>query len=89
MELPVTYDVDTTTRDGQRRLRRVAKACEGYGYRVQKSFFEIVRSPAHGCFLKPHSSTSSMPPRTASASTPHSQYVPNHPPPRRGSDPDP
>lgn len=42
MELLVTYDVDTTTHEGARRLRRVAKACEGYGYRVQKSVFEIV-----------------------------------------------
>lgn len=42
MELLITYDVDTTTRDGERRLRRVAAACEGVGYRVQKSVFEVV-----------------------------------------------
>ncbi|MGH3945580.1 MAG: CRISPR-associated endonuclease Cas2 [Pseudonocardiaceae bacterium] len=46
MELLVTYDVDTTTREGERRLRRVAKVCEGHGYRVQKSVFEIVCDPA-------------------------------------------
>jgi CRISPR-associated protein Cas2 len=42
MELLITYDVDTTTPEGQRRLRRVAKVCEGIGHRVQKSVFEIV-----------------------------------------------
>jgi len=36
----VTYDVSTVTPEGQRRLRRVAKACERYGQRVQKSVFE-------------------------------------------------
>jgi len=52
MELLVTYDVDTTTREGERRLRRVAKACEGYGYRVQKSVFEIVCNPAQRLLLE-------------------------------------
>ncbi|ABD12704.1 CRISPR-associated protein, Cas2 family [Frankia casuarinae] len=42
MDLLVTYDVDTTTPDGNRRLRKVAKICEGHGIRVQKSVFEIV-----------------------------------------------
>ncbi len=40
MELLVTYDVTTDTPAGRRRLRRVAKVCEGYGQRVQKSVFE-------------------------------------------------
>ncbi|MGH3796758.1 MAG: CRISPR-associated endonuclease Cas2 [Pseudonocardiaceae bacterium] len=52
MELLLTYDVDTTTREGERRLRRVAKACEGYGYRVQKSVFEIVCNPAQRLLLE-------------------------------------
>lgn len=39
-DLLVTYDVDTTTSAGRRRLRRVAKLCEGVGQRVQKSVFE-------------------------------------------------
>ena len=34
------YDVNAETKDGRRRLRRVAKACEGFGARVQKSVFE-------------------------------------------------
>ena len=36
----VCYDVNTETREGKRRLRRVAKVCEGIGQRVQKSVFE-------------------------------------------------
>ena len=36
----VTYDVSTTMPAGRRRLRRVARACEDYGQRVQKSVFE-------------------------------------------------
>ena len=42
MDLLITYDVDTTSPEGRRRLRRVAKLCEGHGLRVQKSVFEIV-----------------------------------------------
>lgn len=40
MLIIVTYDVSTETRAGRRRLRRVAKVCEGIGQRVQKSVFE-------------------------------------------------
>lgn len=36
----VCYDVSTETKAGRRRLRRVAKACESVGQRVQKSVFE-------------------------------------------------
>jgi CRISPR-associated protein Cas2 len=36
----VTYDVATELPAGRRRLRRVAKACQNYGQRVQKSVFE-------------------------------------------------
>ena len=36
----VTYDVSTVEKAGQRRLRRVARACADYGTRVQKSVFE-------------------------------------------------
>lgn len=36
----VAYDVSTETPEGQRRLRRVAKACLRMGQRVQKSVFE-------------------------------------------------
>jgi len=40
MLIIVTYDVSTETREGRRRLRRVAKVCESVGQRVQKSVFE-------------------------------------------------
>lgn len=40
MLILVTYDVSTVDKPGQRRLRRVAQACEDYGTRVQKSVFE-------------------------------------------------
>lgn len=40
MLIIVTYDVSTETREGRKRLRRVAKICEGAGQRVQKSVFE-------------------------------------------------
>ena len=45
MELLVVYDVATETSAGQARLRRVAKICEAYGQRVQKSVFECVLAP--------------------------------------------
>lgn len=40
MRVLVVYDVSTETAAGRRRLRKVAKACEGFGHRVQKSVFE-------------------------------------------------
>ena len=40
MLILVTYDVATDTAEGRRRLRRVAKVCQNYGQRVQKSVFE-------------------------------------------------
>jgi CRISPR-associated protein Cas2 len=36
----VCYDVNTATKAGRRRLRRVARVCESTGQRVQKSVFE-------------------------------------------------
>jgi CRISPR-associated protein Cas2 len=36
----VSYDVSTETKAGRRRLRRVARVCEGIGQRAQKSVFE-------------------------------------------------
>ena len=40
MLILVCYDVNTETKEGRRRLRRVAKVCESTGQRVQKSVFE-------------------------------------------------
>lgn len=46
MEVLVAYDVATDTAAGRARLRQVAKVCEAYGQRVQKSVFECVLSDA-------------------------------------------
>lgn len=48
----VTYDVATTTPDGEGRLRRVAKACRDCGQRVQYSVFEIEVDPGQWVELK-------------------------------------
>jgi len=42
----VSYDVATSQKAGQARLRRVAKMCENYGQRVQFSVFECIVDPA-------------------------------------------
>lgn len=39
-EILVTYDVNTETKEGRRRLRRVASICSAFGQRVQLSVFE-------------------------------------------------
>ena len=52
MYILVTYDVDTTDKAGQRRLRRVAKACIDYGQRVQNSVFECELTEVQLCMLK-------------------------------------
>ena len=36
----VSYDVSTADADGKKRLRRIAKACQNWGVRVQNSVFE-------------------------------------------------
>lgn len=40
MEILVTYDVNTETKAGRKRLRTVATICQGFGQRVQNSVFE-------------------------------------------------
>lgn len=52
MYILVTYDVDTTSREGARRLRSVAKACIDYGQRVQNSVFECEVTDVQYCLLK-------------------------------------
>lgn len=42
----ITYDVNTQTKEGRRRLRNVAKQCVNYGVRVQNSVFECIMDPA-------------------------------------------
>ncbi|HDZ01907.1 MAG TPA: CRISPR-associated endonuclease Cas2 [Nitrospirae bacterium] len=47
----VSYDVSTEG-SGQRRLRRVARACQDYGQRVQYSIFECMVDPAQWTVLR-------------------------------------
>lgn len=41
MQVLITYDVETVTSEGRKRLRQVAKICTDYGQRVQNSVFEL------------------------------------------------
>lgn len=52
MMVLVSYDVATIDKAGQRRLRRVAKACLDFGQRVQNSVFECDVDPAQWTELK-------------------------------------
>ncbi|MEI7650242.1 MAG: CRISPR-associated endonuclease Cas2, partial [Methanomicrobiales archaeon] len=52
MMVLVTYDVNTETPEGRRRLRNVAKECVNYGQRVQNSVFECLLDPAQFAKLK-------------------------------------
>ena len=42
----ITYDVNTETASGKKRLRKVAKECQNYGQRVQNSVFECIMDNA-------------------------------------------
>lgn len=46
MMVLITYDVNTETKEGRRRLNKVAKKCVNYGVRVQNSVFECVMDAA-------------------------------------------
>ena len=48
----ITYDVNTETASGKKRLRKVAKQCENYGRRVQNSVFECILDQAQSVVLK-------------------------------------
>lgn len=48
----VTYDVNTETAAGRKRLRRVAKTCENHGQRVQFSVFECLVDPGQWAALQ-------------------------------------
>lgn len=52
MYILVAYDVNTTEKEGQKRLRKVARACLDYGQRVQNSVFECEVTDAQFCILK-------------------------------------
>ncbi|MDE7375969.1 MAG: CRISPR-associated endonuclease Cas2 [Muribaculaceae bacterium] len=42
MYVLITYDVNTSSENGQKRLRQVAKCCKDFGQRVQNSIFECL-----------------------------------------------
>lgn len=48
----ITYDVNTETAAGKKRLRKVAKQCVNYGRRVQNSVFECILDNAQCVRLK-------------------------------------
>ncbi len=48
----ITYDVETSSPGGAKRLRRVAKACQNWGQRVQFSVFECEVDPAQWTALR-------------------------------------
>lgn len=52
MMVLVSYDVSTVDSGGSRRLRRVARACQDYGQRVQNSVFECLLDEARWVKLR-------------------------------------
>ncbi len=52
MYVLVTYDVNTKDKNGEYRLRKVAKVCQKYGHRVQNSVFECLVNPSEFLLLK-------------------------------------
>lgn len=46
MMVLITYDINTETEAGKKRLYKVAKECTNYGQRVQNSVFECIIDPA-------------------------------------------
>ena len=52
MMVLITYDVNTKSKSGTKRLRKVAKQCVNYGQRVQNSVFECSLTPAQLVNLK-------------------------------------
>ena len=46
MMVLITYDVNTETEAGKKRLNKVARQCKNYGQRVQNSVFECIIDPA-------------------------------------------
>ncbi len=52
MMVLITYDVNTASEGGNRRLRQVAKICQNFGQRVQNSVFECLVDPAQWTNLR-------------------------------------
>lgn len=52
MLILVTYDVNTETAGGRKRLRKVAKTCMNHGQRVQNSVFECLLDSSQLVYFK-------------------------------------
>ena len=65
MMVVITYDVNTETSAGRKRLRKVSKQCQNYGQRVQNSVFECLIDAAQLQQLK-HLLTEIIDPETDS-----------------------
>ena len=52
MLILITYDVNTETAAGKKRLRQIAKTCVDYGRRVQNSVFECELDAAQLVMVK-------------------------------------
>lgn len=52
MMMLITYDVNTESDVGKRRLRKVAKQCLNFGQRVQNSVFECLVDPVQFAELR-------------------------------------
>lgn len=52
MMVLITYDVQTESEGGAKRLRKIAKECQNYGQRVQNSVFECLVSPEQFVVLR-------------------------------------
>ncbi len=52
MLVVISYDVNTMDKAGRRRLRRIARACQDHGQRVQFSVFECELPPDKWVMLK-------------------------------------
>lgn len=48
----ITYDVNTESKEGKRRLRKVSEVCVDHGQRVQNSVFECSITPSQFVNIK-------------------------------------
>jgi len=52
MMVLITYDVNTESTEGRKRLRDISKTCQNRGQRVQNSVFECLVEPAQWSELR-------------------------------------
>ena len=74
MMVLITYDVNTESAAGRKRLRQIAKQCVNYGQRVQNSVFECLLD-ASQCRQLQHTLVSLMDEKTDSL---RFYYLGNH-----------